>query len=130
MPLQVGADCPLLHILAYHACLGFASGKIYSRRFGGPTRRAEFVPKLAYASVCAQGILTFLNNILRGRKANWLARVKEELLALGVVSLVLLFVEVRWCFPWGQGTNGSRTAAGGSLGLRRGRAREGFNQAV
>ncbi|KAG2436267.1 hypothetical protein HXX76_006578 [Chlamydomonas incerta] len=39
------------------------------------------------------GILTFLNNILRGRKANWLARVKEELLALGVVSLVLLFVE-------------------------------------
>lgn len=41
-----------------------------------------------------QGILTFLNNILRGRKANWLARVKEELLALGVVSLVLLFLEV------------------------------------
>jgi hypothetical protein len=41
-----------------------------------------------------QGLLTFLNNILRGRKANWLARVKEELLALGVVSLVLLFVEV------------------------------------
>ena len=43
------------------------------------------------------GVLTFLNNILRGRKANWLSRVKEELLALGVVSLVLLFVEVRGC---------------------------------
>lgn len=41
------------------------------------------------------GVLTFLNNILRGRKASWLSRVKEELLALGVVSLVLLFVEVR-----------------------------------
>ncbi|KAG2499750.1 hypothetical protein HYH03_002682 [Edaphochlamys debaryana] len=39
------------------------------------------------------GLLTFLNNILRGRKANWLTRVKEELLALGVVSLVLLFIE-------------------------------------
>lgn len=42
-----------------------------------------------------QGLLTFLNNILRGRKANWLSRVKEELLALGVVSLVLLFLKVR-----------------------------------
>ncbi|KAG2449216.1 hypothetical protein HYH02_005963 [Chlamydomonas schloesseri] len=50
------------------------------------------------------GILTFLNNILRGRKANWLARVKEELLALGVVSLVLLFVEPtlqQICMPVG-----------------------------
>ena len=45
------------------------------------------------------GVLTFLNNILRGRKANWLSRVKEELLALGVVSLVLLFVEVRFQRP-------------------------------
>lgn len=42
------------------------------------------------------GVLTFLNNVLRGRKADWLSRVKEELLALGVVSLVLLFLEVRW----------------------------------
>lgn len=40
------------------------------------------------------GLLTFLNNVLRGRKADWLHRVKEELLALGVVSLVLLFLEV------------------------------------
>ncbi|GFR49878.1 hypothetical protein Agub_g11982, partial [Astrephomene gubernaculifera] len=39
------------------------------------------------------GVLTFVNNILRGRKANWLSRVKEELLALGVVTLVLLFIE-------------------------------------
>lgn len=53
------------------------------------------------------GVLTFLNNVLRGRKASWLARVKEELLALGVVSLVLLFLEVRGgpAGPASHGTN-------------------------
>jgi hypothetical protein len=44
---------------------------------------------------CLMGVLTFLNNVFRGRKATWLTRVKEELLALGVVSLFLLFVQVR-----------------------------------
>lgn len=40
------------------------------------------------------GVLTFINNVVRGKRANWLDRVKEEVLALGVVSLVLLFIQV------------------------------------
>ena len=43
------------------------------------------------------GTLTFLNNIIRGRKATWLHRVKEELLGLGIISLVLLFLDVSGC---------------------------------
>ncbi len=48
---------------------------------------------------CLLGILTFVNNILRGKRAHWLDRVKEEVLALGVVSLVLLFLQVSGMQP-------------------------------
>lgn len=39
------------------------------------------------------GSLVFINDVLGGRKSMWLSRTKEELLGLGVASLVLSFIE-------------------------------------
>lgn len=50
------------------------------------------------------GVLTFVNNLVRGKRASWLHRVKDEVLALGVVSLVLLFLQVRAGQWQGQGS--------------------------
>ena len=39
-------------------------------------------------------IITFLNSFYGGAKTIWLTRLKEEVLDVGVISLVLVFVNV------------------------------------
>lgn len=64
-------------------------------------------------------LLAFATVLLSGRKALWLQRIKAEILALGLITLILSVISVRKHNPpgsdegggaWREGTAGSRSA--------------------